>query len=50
MAAGRQYKNAYTILEKVKKGEIDSYYRNEDSLFSKINFYKKPDLINPLLY
>jgi hypothetical protein len=50
MAAGRQYKNAYTILEKVKKGEIDSYYRNEDSLFSKINFYKKPDLINPHLH
>lgn len=50
MAAGRQYKNAYTILEKVKKGEIDSYYRNEDSLFNKINFYKKPDLINPHLH
>ena len=48
----KQYKNVYTILEKVKKGEIaDSYYKKEDGgLFNKINFYKKPDLIKPHLH
>lgn len=48
----KQYKNVYTILEKVKKGEIDdSYYKREDGgLFNKINFYKKPDLIKPHLH
>ena len=45
----KQYKNVYTILEKVKKGEIDTYYK-KDSLFDKINFYKKPDLIKPHLH
>lgn len=50
MAGGKQYKNVYTILEKVKKGEIDSYYKNKDGLFGKINFYKKPDLIKPHLH
>jgi hypothetical protein len=50
MAAGKQYKNVYTILEKVKKGEIDSYYKNDAGLFGKINFYKKPDLIKPHMH
>jgi hypothetical protein len=46
----KQYKNVYTILEKVKKGEMDSYYKDRDGLFGKINFYKKPDLIKPHLH
>jgi len=50
MAGERQYKNVYTILEKVKKGEISSYYKDKDGLFGKINFYKKPDLIKPYLH
>lgn len=50
MAAGKQYKNVYTILEKVKKGEIDSYYKSDEGLFGKINFYKKPDLVKPHMH
>ena len=50
MAAGKQYKNIYTILEKVKKGEIDSHYKDDEGLFGKINFYKKPDLIKPHMH
>lgn len=46
----RTYKNVYTILEKVKKGEIQSYYKEEESLFSKLQFYKKPDLIKPYMH
>jgi hypothetical protein len=48
----KQYKNVYTILEKVKKGEIQSqsYYKDRDGLFGKINFYKKPDLIKPHMH
>lgn len=46
----KQYKNVYTILEKVKKGEISSYYKDKDGLFGKINFYKKPDLVKPHLH
>lgn len=46
----KQYKNVYTILEKVKKGEIKSYYSDRDGLFGKINFYKKPDLIKPHMH
>lgn len=46
----KQYKNVYTILEKVKKGEIKSYYKDDEGLFGKINFYKKPDLIKPHLH
>ena len=46
----KQYKNVYTILEKVKKGEIQSHYKNEGGLFSKLNFYKKPDLIKPHMH
>jgi len=48
--AGKNYKNVYTILEKVKKGEINTYYKDRDGLFGKINFYKKPDLIKPHLH
>ena len=48
--ASKSYKNVYTILEKVKKGEIKSYYKDDDGLFGKINFYKKPDLIKPHLH
>jgi len=46
----KQYKNVYTILEKVKKGEISSYYKEKDGLFGKINFYRKPDLVKPHLH
>jgi hypothetical protein len=46
----KQYKNVYTILEKVKKGEIPSYYKDGDGLFGRINFYKKPDLVKPYLH
>jgi hypothetical protein len=51
MASPKQYKNVYTILEKVKKGEIQSYYNDDDNgLFGKINFYKKADLIKPYMH
>ena len=51
MASPKQYKNVYTILEKVKKGEIQSYYKDDDDgLFGKINFYKKEDLIKPYMH
>lgn len=50
MAAPKSYKNIYTILEKIKKGEIESHYKNKEGLFGKINFYKKPDLIKPHLH
>lgn len=46
----KQYKNVYTILEKVKKGEIQSHYKSEGGLFSKLDFYKKPDLIKPHMH
>lgn len=45
-----KYKNVYTILEKVKKGEIKSHYKDQDGLFGKLNFYKKPDLIKPYVH
>jgi hypothetical protein len=48
--AYKQYKNVYTILEKVKKGEIQSHYSDSEGLFGKINFYKKEDLIKPHLH
>lgn len=50
MAVGKQYKNVYTILEKVKKGEIQSYYSDNEGLFGKVNFFKKPDLIKPYMH
>jgi hypothetical protein len=50
MASGKQYKNVYTILEKVRKGEIQSHYKEKDGLFGKIDFYKKPDLIKPHMH
>ena len=50
MASPRSYKNVYTILEKVKKGEIGSHYKDKDGLFGKINFYKKADLIKPHMH
>ena len=53
MASPKQLKNVYTILEKVKKGEINSYYKanNEDGgLFGKIDFYRRPDIIQPHLH
>lgn len=50
MASPKSYKNVYTILEKVKKGEIESHYKDKEGLFGKINFYKKPDLIKPHLH
>lgn len=50
MASKKQYKNVYTILEKVKKGEIDTYYKEKDGLFGKMDFYKKPDLIKPHMH
>jgi len=50
MSSTKQYKNVYTILEKVKKGEIQSHYKNEGGLFGKLNFYKKADLIKPYVH
>lgn len=50
MASGKQYKNVYTILEKVKKGEIKTHYKQSEGLFGKLDFYKKPDLIKPYLH
>lgn len=51
-AKSKQYKNVYTILEKVKKGEIQqSHYTAKDGgLFGKLNFYKKADLIKPYIH
>ena len=49
MAAGKQYKNVYTILEKVKKGEIQQHYSGS-GLFGKLDFYKKSDLIKPYIH
>lgn len=49
-----KYKNVYTILEKAKKGDLDSYYDYGGSsgggLFGRLNFYKRPDLIRPHLH
>jgi hypothetical protein len=50
MANPKNYKNVYTILEKVKKGEIETHYKDKEGLFGKINFYKKPDLVKPYLH
>ena len=50
MASSKNYKNVYTILEKVKKGEIETHYKDKEGLFGKINFYKKPDLVKPYLH
>jgi hypothetical protein len=50
MANPKNYKNVYTILEKVKKGEIESHYKDREGLFGKINFYRKPDLVKPYLH
>lgn len=50
MSGSKSYKNVYTILEKIKKGEIGSHYKDRDGLFGKINFYKKPDLVKPYLH
>lgn len=50
MAQSKSYKNVYTILEKVKKGEIKSHYKDDEGLFGKINFYKKPDIVKPYLH
>jgi hypothetical protein len=49
----KQYKNVYTILEKVKKGEIQgNRYKAQDGggLFGKLNFYKKADLVKPYIH
>lgn len=52
MAKTKQYKNVYTILEKVKKGEIQksNYYKDKEGLFGKLNFYKKSDLVKPYMH
>lgn len=50
LSTGKQYKNVYTILEKVKKGEIQSHYKDTEGLFGKLNFYKKGDLIKPHMH
>lgn len=46
----KQYKNVYTILEKAKKGELNTFYKEEGGLFGKLNFYKKGDLIKPYVH
>lgn len=49
--AKKDYKNVYTILEKVKKGEIKTHYKKDsDGLFGKVNFYRRPDIIKPYLH
>lgn len=50
MSKNKQYKNVYTILEKVKKGEIEAHYKDKEGLFGKIDFYKRPDLIKPHMH
>lgn len=50
LSTGKTYKNVYTILEKVKKGEIATHYGKNDSLFNRLDFYKKPDLVKPHLH
>ena len=50
MSKNKQYKNVYTILEKVKKGEIQTHYKEKDGLFGKLNFYKKADLVKPYIH
>ena len=50
MSKNKQYKNVYTILEKVKKGEIQGHYKDKEGLFGKLNFYKKADLVKPYLH
>lgn len=50
LSTGKTYKNVYTILEKVKKGEIATHYNKENNLFNKLDFYKKPDLIKPHMH
>lgn len=53
MSSGKQYKNVYTILEKVKKGEIPTHYKNDDGsggLFGKLHFYKRPDIVKPYMH
>ena len=47
---GKDLKNPYTILEKVKKGEIQSHYKSGGGLFDKVSFYKKNDLIKPHMH
>jgi len=46
----KDIKNPYTILEKVKKGEITSHYKDKGGLFDKVSFYKKADLIKPHMH
>jgi uncharacterized protein with von Willebrand factor type A (vWA) domain len=46
----KDLKNPYTILEKVKKGEITSHYKTGGGLFDKVSFYKKNDLIKPYMH
>lgn len=50
MSKNKQYKNVYTILEKVKKGEIQTHYKEKEGLFGKLNFYKKADLVKPYIH
>ena len=50
MSSAKQYKNVYTILEKVKKGEIQTHYKDSEGLFGKLQFYKRPDLIKPHIH
>lgn len=46
--AKRQYKNVFTIMEKVKKGELDF---TGSSRFTKIlDSYKKPELVQPYMH
>lgn len=48
MSTTKQYRNVFTILEKVKKGEIVQEERRR--LFTPPSFYKKPELVKPYLH
>lgn len=46
--AKKQYKNVFTIMEKVKKGELD--FSGSSRFTSIIGSYKKPELVEPYIH
>lgn len=45
--SAKQYRNVYTILEKVKKGELQ---QSGPSLFSRLDYRKRAELVKPYLH
>ena len=43
----KRYSNVYTILEKIKKGDIE---KKEDRYFGKMRYFRRSDLITPHLH